>query len=261
MKIDKNYTNVLICGASGGIGSAIALNNSLNYADTGVKLNLWARDLVKLQDVANRCEALGAYTKISLIDLEDLQAVKAKLAEADDHEPIDLVIFASGLGDIKNHADLVDSPELIERLAAVNFTAPCVIASMMAERMARRGHGAIVLIGSAASFHSLPFAASYAGSKAGLARFADALRLSVKDRGVGVTLVSPGFVDTEAAHRVAGPKPFLMSPDAVARAIDRAVRKRQAHLILPWPFALLRGLDRLLPHLLRDRLLLAMAPQ
>jgi short-subunit dehydrogenase len=116
------------------------------------------------------------------------------------------------------------------------------------------------LIGSAAAFHALPFAAAYAGSKAGLARFAQALRLSVAPHGVRVTLVSPGFIDTTAGQMVSGPKPFLMQPAYVAARVAKAAASGQAHLILPWPFALLRLVDRVLPARLRDRLLIRLTP-
>src|SRR5262249_55827235 len=129
-----------------------------------------------------------------------------------------------------------------------------------AGRMAARRQGRIALIGSAAAFHALPFAASYAGSKAGLTRFAQALRLSVKEHGVSVTLISPGFIDPAAGRKVPGPKPLLMQPSHVAARIAKALARGQAHLVLPWPFALLRLADRLLPAPLRDRLMLSLTP-
>lgn len=107
--------------------------------------------------------------------------------------------------------------------------------------------GRIVLVGSPSSFHALPFAAAYSGTKAGLAHFAQALRIAVRPHGIYVTLVSPGFIDTAAGRRVPGPKLLLMGPDAVAARI--------AHLILPWPFPALRWFDRLLPRPMRDRVL------
>jgi short-subunit dehydrogenase len=82
----------------------------------------------------------------------------------------------------------------------------------------------------------------------------------VKSHGVRVTLVSPGFIDTAAGRRISGPKPFLMQPAYVAARIAKASARDQAHLILPWPFALLRLAERLLPGRWRDRLLISLAP-
>lgn len=247
---------ILIVGASGGLGSALALQ----YAAPGRTLLLWGRNHDRLAAVSDACHAVGAQTIVQSLDLQDSAAAIAATRAADESGIIDLVLIASGSGDIQAADALVEDPDQIARLGLVNFVAPCVIAATIAERMAARGEGHIVLIGSAAAFHALPFAPSYAGSKAGLARFAEALRINVAKHGVRVMLVSPGFIDTAAGRAVAGPKPLLLTPAAVAARIAGAVARQQAHLVLPWPFALLRLFDRLLPRLLRDRLLLSLAP-
>ncbi|MBX9885241.1 MAG: SDR family NAD(P)-dependent oxidoreductase, partial [Novosphingobium sp.] len=115
-------------------------------------------------------------------------------------------------------------------------------------------------IGSAAAFHALPFGAGYSGSKAGLARFAEALRIALQPHGVTVTLASPGFVNTAAARRVPGPKPGMLTAEAAAARIVAASERGVGHLVLPRRFLILRLLDRLMPGFLRDRLLRALTP-
>lgn len=248
--------NILLTGASGGLGSALARH----YARPGVQLSLWGRDLSRLSSVAEACRAAGASVAVRSLDFADVEgAITALLAE-DEAAPFDMAIFASGRGDIRAKDDQVEDSKVVARLGTVNFIAPTAMAAALARRMAVRRRGTVVLIGSAAAFHALPFAAAYSGTKAGLARFAEALRLCLREHGVSVTLVSPGFIDTAAGRKVPGPKPLLMKPDAVAARIARAAERGQAHLILPWPFVLLRLLDRLLPRFLRDRLLLGLAP-
>lgn len=249
---------ILVTGASGGIGGAIARH----YARPGVHLSLWGRDAARLTAVAQACRSTGASVQVHSLDITDLDTALRTLAADDTDEagPIDLALFASGRGDIRAPGDKVEDARLVAGLAAVNFTAPAALATALAGRMAERGYGGIVLIGSAAAFHALPFAAAYSGSKAGLARFAEALRLGVQAHGVRVTLVSPGFVDTPAGREVPGPKPLMLAPDELARRIARAAARGRAHLVTPWPFVLLRLLDRLLPRPLRERLLLALAP-
>jgi short-subunit dehydrogenase len=247
---------ILITGASGGLGAALARQ----YARPGRTLLLWGRNQAALDTVAKTCHALGARTVTLSLDVSDIEAAVSAIEATDDAGPIDLVLLAAGSGDIQAPRALVEDPAQVARLGIVNFVAPCAMAAALAARMAARGRGGIVLIGSAAAFHALPFAASYAGSKAGLARFADALRIDVAKHGVRVILVSPGFIDTAAGRQVAGPKPLLMQPAAVAARIARAAERGQAHCVLPWPFALLRMFDRLLPRILRDQLLLSLAP-
>lgn len=248
--------HILVTGASGGLGGALARH----YARPGVRLSLWGRDEARLLSVAGACRAAGAIAGIRSIDITDIEAMLAAIAADDEADPFDLAVLASGLGDVRAAGDKVEDARLVAKLGAVNFTAPAAMAAALAARMALRGGGGIVLVGSAAAFHALPFAAAYSGTKAGLARFADALRLGVRGHGVTVTLVSPGFIDTPAGRRVPGPKPLIMRPEAVAARIAKAAAQGKPHLVVPWPFRVLRLFDRLLPRVLRDRLLLSLAP-
>jgi short-subunit dehydrogenase len=243
---------VLITGASGKLGTALARQ----YAAPGRTVLLWGRDAARLERTAAICRSAGAVAEIRRLDLTDIAAAIAALEAEDARAPIDLAIFASGLGDTRAAGALVEDAAQVARLGIVNFVAPSALAAALAARMAVRGRGRIVLVGSAAAFHALPFASGYAGSKAGLARFADALRIGVKPHGVSVTLVSPGFIDAAGP----GARPAALSPDVAAARIARAAALGRAHVVTPWPFAVLRLFDRLLPRALRDRLLASLTP-
>lgn len=256
---EPTYTStkrILITGASGGLGGALARH----YAAPGTTLLLWGQNHERLEAIAADCRRAGAEVAVRSLDLADSAAAIAAAEEDDAAAPITLALLAAGLGDIRAEDDLVEDPAQVVRLGLVNFVTPCAMAAAIAGRMAARQHGQIALIGSAAAYHALPFATAYAGSKAGLARFAQALRIDVAVHGVQVTLVSPGFIDTPAGHRVPGPKPFRMQPSDVASRIARAVARGQPHLALPWPFVVARLVDRLLPGPWRDRMLRSLAP-
>lgn len=247
---------ILVTGASGGLGGALA-----QYcASPGTRLSLWGRDEKRLAAIADSCRARGAAADVRSFDLSDAAGAIAALLAEDAADPIDVALLASGLGDTRAAGEIIEDPMLVARLGQVNFVAPSAMAAALAKRMAARGGGSIVLIGSAAAFHALPFAAAYAGSKAGLTRFTQALNLAVSNQGVTVTLASPGFIDTEAARQVSGPKPLIMSPNDAAARIVKAAMRGKAHIVMPWPFALLRLIDRAMPDLLRSRLLRSLTP-
>jgi short-subunit dehydrogenase len=132
-------------------------------------------------------------------------------------------------------------------MAMVNFAAPVIGANAMAERMGQRRAGRIVLIGSIAALFPLPMAPVYSGSKAGLKMFAEALDARLRRHGVTVTLVSPGFIDTPMSQSVTEPKPFLMKPDKAAAVIKRKVAHGARHVVVPWQFAVIGALARLVP--------------
>jgi short-subunit dehydrogenase len=253
----RTVDRILIVGATGGLGSALAYH----YAAPGKTLLLWGRNRERLADIAETCRRAGADVEVRSLDITDTAATIAAVDEDDEAAPITLAVIASGAGDIQPAGAVTEDAAQVARLGLLNFVAPSALAVALAGRMAARRAGTVVLIGSAAAFHALPFAAGYAGSKAGLVRFADALRLQVARHGVCITLVSPGFIDTAAARAVPGPKPFMMQPADAAARIARAAERGSRHVIMPWAFSVLRVLDRMLPLWARDRLLLSLTPR
>jgi short-subunit dehydrogenase len=234
---------ILITGASGGIGSALARR----YARPGVTLLLWGRDATRLEETANTCRARGAACQVESFDLRDAAAQATRLAAADAATPIDIAIFNAGLGGTAPDGAAAETPEASRAVAEVNFVAPITGANLMANAMAKRGHGQIVLIGSIAESFPLPMAPTYAASKAGLRMFAEALAIRLARHRVHVTLVSPGFIDTAMSRQVTEPKPFLMGADRAAAIIARGIEAHARTIVLPWQFAMIRSLSRLLP--------------
>ena len=244
---------VLITGASSGIGAELAWL----YAARGRPLVLWGRNAERLESVATRARSHGVAVHTRLLDVADGAAAIAALREDDVSHPVDIAILAAGLGDMRRGDDVVERAEDVLRLGLVNYATPSAMAAAAAECMVPRGRGHIVLIGSVAAFHALPFAAAYSGSKAGLKRFAEAQQMALAPLGVGVTLVSPGFVDTPMSRRVVGAKPFLQTAPMAARRIARAVDRDRPHLVFPFLFSVLRLVDTLMPWPLKRRILSA----
>jgi len=237
---------ILITGASSGIGAALARV----HARSGVTLLLWGRDSARLEEVAGQCRALGATATIQIFDLRDAAGFAGRLAAADAATSIDLAIFNAGLGGTAPDGAPAEAPQTAQAIAEVNFVAPVVGANAIANAMARRGAGQIVLVGSISESYPLPMAPTYAATKAGLRLFAEALGLRLSRHGVTVTLVSPGFIDTPMSRKVAEAKPFLMTADAAAAVIARGITARKKVIVVPWQFAVIRAITSLLPRAL-----------
>jgi short-subunit dehydrogenase len=239
--------NILITGASGGIGAALAKA----YAAPGVTLILWGRDLTRLQTVAADCRSRGAAAEVESLDLLRVELLQPRLEQLDARHPLDLAILNAGLGGTPPRENIAELPGCAFEIATVNFTSPVVAASVLAERMGRRGRGQIVFMSSVAGTFALPMAPTYSGSKAGLNLFAEALSLRLRKRGVAVTLVTPGFIDTQMSRGLDTPKPFLMTADASAEVIRSGIDRKRTLVVLPWPFKFIRGSARFLPRALR----------
>jgi short-subunit dehydrogenase len=237
---------ILITGASSGIGAGLARA----YAAPGNRLVLWGRNEERLNTTAEECRSRGALLETACFDLTDFSQLVEHLEAADTRNPFDLAIFNAGLGGSLPRDRAAQDAQAALKMANVNFTAPVVGANLLAERMAKRGRGRIVFVGSIAESFPLPMAPLYAGTKAGLALFAEALGLRLAKYGVLVTLVSLGFVDTPMSRSLSEPRPFLIGADAAAAIIARKIERGARRIVVPWQFAVIRAASGFVPRAL-----------
>ena len=248
----KNPKVIFITGASSGIGASLANY----YARPGTTLILWGRSSDKLTKVKISCQQKGAIVATREVDLVNTDQALLDLESYLSVHQFDIAILAAGSGDIKNDHEKLESIDTFKKLAMLNYVTPCAMANRIAMQMIEKKSGHIVLIGSVAAFHSLPFATAYSSSKAGLTRFADCLRLALKRYGVKVTLITPGFVDTPMSQRLDCSKPFLMSVSKAVKKISAAINHNKDHVIMPLPFSILKWIDNHAPKRIRDYILL-----
>jgi short-subunit dehydrogenase len=248
--------NVLITGASSGLGAALARA----YAAPGNALALWGRSRERLEATAAECRERGAAVEALDFDLRDLARMSAELRGLDARLPLDLGVFNAGVGGTPPANQVSEAPERAQEIALVNFTVPVVGATVLGDLMAARGAGQIALIGSMAGAFPMPMAPTYAGSKAGLAFFSESLAMRLARRGVAVTLVSAGFIDTPMSRSVASPKPFLMTADAAAAVIRRRLARRPASMVVPWQFSLVGAIAPFAPRRLVRTVLARLHP-
>ncbi|MXV35890.1 MULTISPECIES: SDR family oxidoreductase [unclassified Saccharibacter] len=243
--------HILITGASSGIGAALAQY----YARPGVHLSLWARNQERLEKTAEDARSKGASVETRSIDLSDAEASLKAFGETDDQHPIDILILSAGMADIRPEGAVAESADVALKMSMVNFATPVALATEAANRMAKRRRGRIGLMGSVASFHDLPLATVYSGSKAGIGRFSTALHAAMVPYNVRVTLIAPGFIDTPMSQRLEGDQAFLVPVDKAARKIARAINAGKAVLVFPWAFQLTRALEAVLPRPIAHRIL------
>jgi len=247
-------TTILVTGASSGIGAALAKA----YAAPGTNLVLWGRDEGRLVQTASDCRNLGSTVQTLQFDLRNTAEIAGHIQKFDGMSQVDVAIFNAGLGGTAPAGDAAENAGRSLDVATVNFTAAVVGANAVAECMAARGRGHIVLMSSVADAIPLPMAPTYAGSKAGLKMFAESLAIRLEPHGIRVSIVSPGFVDTAMSRQVHAPKPFIISAEAAAAIIKRRLEKRERRIVLPWPYGMLTFIFRWLPGPVRRTVLRAM---
>jgi short-subunit dehydrogenase len=225
------FRGVIITGASSGLGAGLAAA----YAEPGVTLGLLGRDRRRLATTAARCEAKGAKVSVAAIDVADADAMEAWLDEFDRVQPVDLVIANAGTSAGPEPQSPSEGVASAARQIRVNLIGAINTVEPLLPVMCGRGRGRIALVSSIAAYRGLPNIPGYCTSKAGLRAYAEALRPRLAPRGVGVTIVCPGFFDSPMTDRFEGPTPFLASAETAARKVKRAIDRGRRRSAFPWP--------------------------
>ena len=222
-------TIVLLTGASGGIGHAIARA----IAPLGAELILSGRRTEVLEPLAAE---LGA--RVIACDLGVREEVARLAREAG---PVDVLIANAGVpaGGLLNEL----TQEQIDEMLEVNLRAPIALARELAPGMVDRRRGHIVVMSSLQGKATTPVSSIYCATKFGLRGFALALREDLREHGVGVSVVLPGFISeagmfAEARVRLP-PGVGTRSPEDVARAVVSAIERNRAEVdVAPLPLRL-----------------------
>src|SRR5215207_832735 len=146
------------------------------------------------------------------------------------------------------------SVEEIDRALAVNLRAPIVLARALAAGMEARGHGHLVFVCSLSGKAASPRGSIYSATKYGLRGFALGLREDLRDAGVGVSTVFPGFISDAGMFHESGAKlpgyVAMKTPDDVAAAVVRAIERNRAEIdVAPLGLRLGTAVAGLLPEL------------
>ncbi len=218
MQIDGS--TVLLTGASGGLGHAIARAVSTR----GGKLILTGRRTDVLEPLAAELSA-----RALAVDLSDPGAIDGLLADSGE---VDILIANAGLpgsGRLESF-----TTEQIDRALDVNLRAPIMLAHALAPPMLARGRGHMVFVSSLSGKAATPGTAIYNATKFGLRGFTLALRADLHASGVGVSGVFPGFIRDAGMFAEAGvtlPKGVgTRTPEDVARGVLQAIERDRAEV-------------------------------
>jgi short-subunit dehydrogenase len=189
------------------------------------------------------------------MDVGNREALKTIVARTkSEFSAIDLLVNNASLEMFFPFHKLQD--EDIERMVRVNLTGAILLTRMILPHMLSRRSGHIVNVSSLTAKGGPPCSEPYVATKAGLIAFTKSLRAEYRGTGVSASVIVPGFVKAGMYQRLfeetglAAPRMFLEAPEAVARAVVRAVKADIPEIIVnPGPMRLLTALGEFSPSL------------
>lgn len=233
MSLQRNDV-VVITGASRGIGKETAIA----FAKNKCVVALLSRDVKKLEEVRNEIESIGSKVLVVPCDVSnESDCTRAIQKVLSTFGKIDVLINNAGYGHYSSLENL-DTNSLDKILKTNLFgTFWCTKAAIPIMKKQKRGH--IVNVSTIISKRAFPYMGAYCISKFAMTGFDESLRLEVAPYGIRVSLVCPGYTNTEFQQNAAvtGDKPRLqqkggMKPSEVAKAILNAVVKNKPRTIL-----------------------------
>ncbi len=211
--------------------SDIAVATARRYLqERPLRVVVAARDTPRRAAVADELTAAGADVEVVDFDADDAGSPERMVAAAAAGGDIDVAVVAFGqLGD---QDALATDPAAAAALGQVNYVAPVVVGTVLANRMRSQGHGAIVALSSVAGERARRSNYVYGSTKAGVDAFYSGLADSLVGTGVSVLVVRPGFVRSKMTEGLPE-APLSTTPEAVAEAIVTGVRKGRHTVWVP----------------------------
>lgn len=250
---------VLITGASSGIGEATARR----YGREGAHVLLLARNEAKLIAVADAISHGGGRVNVYPADLGDEDAVAAVSAKiAAEMGTPDIIVNNAGAGRwlpfVETSAEAARGMIEVPYLAAFNLTRAFL------PQMLARGSGSIAFVTSPASYLAWPNASAYTAARRAVAGLAESLRTELHGRGISISLVVLGMVESDYWQNNPGSRDNLpkansfffpaLSCDEAARTIAIAVESKRRLMVRPWTYRPVFVLNAMMPNLVAAQL-------
>jgi short-subunit dehydrogenase len=239
-----SYANqvAIITGASSGIGWSLAKE----LARQGAKVGLVARRRDSLEKLQTEIHAAGGVAAFAAADVAvrtaTVEAVRALAAQLG---PVDLLVANAGVG-APTTIEPMNTPD-VEKMFRVNvFGVVYAIEAVLPDMLVRR-RGHLAAVSSMASYKGLPGESAYCSSKAAVNSFMEGLRIQLRDRGIAVTNICPGFIKTPMTAKNKFHMPWLLDADEAARRMVRALQRKKKVYNFPWQMGVLMWLTKWAP--------------
>ncbi|MEM1236272.1 MAG: SDR family NAD(P)-dependent oxidoreductase [Pseudomonadota bacterium] len=217
-----------LVGASEGLGRALAMKMS----EAGAELIVSARSKDRLDELVTE---LPGPAQAVVCDVTDQASVDAAMAEIGE---VDGYVYLAGVYWPMSAADW--DAEKATQMVEINMMGAFRTLGAVMPQMAARDAGHIVITGSLSGFRGLPRTVGYGASKAAVMYLAEGLYADLKDTGIDVQVINPGFIKTRLTDKNDFKMPFIMEPDEAAEVFFNHMKlggfKRSFPTVFSWLF-------------------------
>lgn len=241
----KKGANILITGASSGIGEALAVY----YAEHGAaNLFLSGRNVERLQQVQKKCEEAGAKVYGKIIDVTNREQMQKWIEECNQTAPLNIVFANAGVSTGEETAENIYNTFETNVMGVLNTVTPTI------EIYKQRADSdkIVAITASIAGYHGLCACPSYSATKACVKAYGEALRGALLPDKIQVNVICPGFVKSRITDKNTCPMPFFMSAEKAAQIIAERIDKNVGLIAFPWPMRFGVWLLSILPNRLSD---------
>jgi len=247
---------VIVTGAASGIGQELCRL----FARRGARIGLVDRDKSKLEAFADELRQAGVPCATAAVDVRQREQVHDAVRQiVGALGPADILIPCAGICRASTVDDLKISE--LEEIVGINFMGMVYVIEAVLPSMLERNCGQIAGISSMAGVRGIPFEPAYSASKAAVGAYLESLRCELRPRGITITTVFPGYVQTPLLDEINGMMGADMSggkaftPNAAAARIVEGLERRSSYIYFPRPLGLSVRLSRLMPPRMYDRVM------
>ncbi len=234
--------NVWLIGASSGIGKALAIK----LLSHGANVYLSSRKEHLLNEIKNIYPKAATVLPLDVLDLEQIALQFSKIPE------IDLVIYLAA--DYSPLSVTSFNAEEVTKIINVNLIGATNISSVVLPRLISQKKGHLSFVASIAGYIGLPHSSVYGATKAALINLAESFYVECKEFGVDISIINPGFVETNLTSKNSFDMPFIMTPEIAANHIIKGFKKGRFDIVFPFGFSLFFRFIRLFPYPIHLRL-------
>ena len=237
-----------ITGASSGIGQALALR----FQRAGYRLALVARRAAELQAWSAAQGFDAAKVAVYAADVRDVAAITAAGRACIVSQGLPDVVIASAGISVGIDTAIASDLEVMRATYEINNLGMAATFQPFVAPMRARRSGTLVGIASVGGIRGLPGHGAYCSSKAAVISYCETLRGELREHGVKVVTLVPGYIDTPLTRANRYRMPFLMQPEAFAEKALQAIEAGASYRVIPWQMGVVAKLLRLLPNAVFD---------